>query len=95
MQESRALASKPMIEGRQLRAARALLGWTVDDLARHSELGRATVQRAEGGAATIPANAERLRQAFEKAGIEFLPNAFDRGVGVRMVHPDTGAAPKD
>ena len=38
-----------MITGRQMRAARALLEWTVEDLARNAGLNRATVFNIEKG----------------------------------------------
>jgi transcriptional regulator with XRE-family HTH domain len=74
-------------EGRLLRAARALLGWTIDDLARAATLGTATVKRAEHGGATTQANAKRLRSALESAGIVFQEATPEAGVGVRLRGP--------
>lgn len=72
--------------GRQLRAARALLKWTADDLAAASQVGVATIRRAEiyddelkGNASTVSS----IRRAFEEAGVEFIPENGG-GAGVRM-----------
>ncbi len=68
----------------QCRAARALLEWSLDEVAQRAGVGRNTVHRFESGevkprAATLTV----LRLAFEKAGIEFIENG--RGPGVRLV----------
>jgi transcriptional regulator with XRE-family HTH domain len=63
------------ITGRQIRAARALLRWTADELAEHSKLGVATIRRAESVDGPIPitvANADTIVRAFEEVGIEFI-----------------------
>jgi transcriptional regulator with XRE-family HTH domain len=39
-----------MISGAQVRAARALLGWTAKELARKANVGISTVQRIENSA---------------------------------------------
>jgi DNA-binding XRE family transcriptional regulator len=62
-----------MITGRQSTAARALLGWTLDDLAKESGLVRSTVHSFENenrlpSAGTVTA----IATAFERAGIEFI-----------------------
>jgi len=64
-----------IIEGRQLRAARALLGWSQQELARHANVAASTVADFERGQRVpISDNLEALRTALEKAGIAFLPN---------------------
>jgi hypothetical protein len=73
------------ITGAQIRAARALLRWTADDLAERSKLGVATIRRAEAVDGPVPitvANADALVRTFEKAGVEFL-NGDAPGVRVR------------
>ncbi|WP_371055735.1 multiprotein-bridging factor 1 family protein [Rhodosalinus sp. K401] len=74
-----------MIDGRQIQAARALLGWSQRQLAEAAELSVPTVQRAEG-AARLRASAEAhaaIRAALEAAGVVFLdPNGG--GPGVRL-----------
>jgi len=59
----------------QLRAARAFLRWTAQEVADAARLGVATVRRAEaqdGLLGVTAANEEAIRSALEAAGIEFL-----------------------
>jgi hypothetical protein len=77
------------ITGSQIRAARAFLRWSADDLAARTKLGVATIRRAEAqdGIITLtPANADAIQSAFEAAGIQFI---FENGggPGVRLRHP--------
>ncbi len=74
------------ITGAQVRAARALLRWSADDLAARSQLGVATIRRAEaqdGPLPVTPANASAIRGAIEGAGVEFIPENGG-GAGVRL-----------
>lgn len=78
-----------MISGPQIRAARALLGWTVHDLATRSRLSYATVQRAEsspGIPSTQATNLFAIQQALEQGGVVFLDPGENRagGAGVRF-----------
>lgn len=62
-----------MITQRQIRAARALLGWDAADLAEKAGLTRATLSNIENGlvqarAATI----EKIKKVFIESGLEFL-----------------------
>jgi len=75
-----------MCSSGQIRAGRALLRWSSADLARHSGVGTATIQRMEvmegvpsGQVRTI----EALRSALEGAGVEFVGSPSDRP-GVRL-----------
>ena len=64
-----------------------MLGWSQDDLARAAFVGRQTVTDFERGARMpIANNLASLRQALERAGIEFLPGDNDAGSGVRLGH---------
>jgi transcriptional regulator with XRE-family HTH domain len=75
-----------MITGLQIRAARALLRWTAQDLAQAARLGVATVRRAEsvdGRPALTEANAAALRRALEEAGVTFI-DENGGGPGVRL-----------
>jgi DNA-binding XRE family transcriptional regulator len=76
---------KPLASS-QIRAARALLRWTVDDLAREAALGRNTILRAEAAdnqtSLTI-ANDLAVRRALEAAGVEFIDDDGS-GPGVRI-----------
>ncbi len=75
-----------MISTGQVRAARALLRWTAEDLANAAEVGVATIRRMEvldgvpaGNVKTLVA----IQQALEGAGIEFIGSPDD-GPGVRL-----------
>lgn len=64
----------PTIE--QIRAARALLGWSQADLADRADLSQTGIARIENGtnkpnSSTI----EKIQAAFDKADIEFLGNS--------------------
>jgi transcriptional regulator with XRE-family HTH domain len=62
------------LSGGQIRAARALLRWRVEELARRTSLGRNTIKRAEandGNTSLTAANELAIRHAFEAAGVEF------------------------
>jgi transcriptional regulator with XRE-family HTH domain len=85
------------ITTRQVRAARALLGWTQEELADRAGLGLSTVRliergephpsEAKRGLSIDPENVATLLGAFEAAGIEFLaPGAAIEvgGEGVRL-----------
>ena len=75
-----------MVTSAQIRAARALLNWTVRDLADRAGVHRNTVTRAETDA-TGPGHAqEAIRKALEDAGIEFIPENGG-GAGVRLRTP--------
>jgi transcriptional regulator with XRE-family HTH domain len=74
-----------MITGGQIRAARAFLRWTADQLARKAQIGVATVRRAEFAddePSITVANAAAIRQALEAAGVEFT-NGDAPGVKLR------------
>ena len=75
-----------MISTRQIKAARALLGWSQADLAQHSSVSEPTIARLEsvdGPVAGRPSTAEKIRAALEKAGIEFI-DENGGGPGVRL-----------
>jgi len=67
-------------------AARALLRWRAEDLAKASAVGVATIRRAELAerqTSMTAANDLAIRRALEDAGIEFIdPNGG--GPGVRL-----------
>ncbi len=74
------------ITGAQLRAARALIRWRAEDLAKAAKVGVATVRRAEGLDGPVgmtAANEEAIRNALETAGVEFIPENGS-GPGVRL-----------
>lgn len=79
----------PAFTGVQLRAARALLGWSTQRLALESGVSLASIRRAEFGAGSHQTNeavAVRLLIAIESAGVEFTA-AEGRGPGVAFRQP--------
>ncbi len=74
-----------MIEASQVRAGRALIGWSQAELASAAGLPLATVERVETGeGAPVPAEAiDKMRAALESAGIAFI-STNGGGVGVRF-----------
>lgn len=72
----------------QVRAARALLGWTQSDLAARAGVGKQTVVRFEGGGhAPIGAVLEAIQTALETGGAEFISDgaaSIAGGAGVRL-----------
>jgi ribosome-binding protein aMBF1 (putative translation factor) len=70
----------------QIRAARALLRWSAEDLAHQSALSVATVRRAELKeleTSMTTANDLAVRRALEAAGVEFI-DENGGGAGVRL-----------
>jgi transcriptional regulator with XRE-family HTH domain len=66
---------KPPISGAQLRAARALLKWSMHELSAQCRVSRSAIARGEkvDGALSMQArNLDAIRRAFEEHGIEFL-----------------------
>lgn len=58
---------------RQIKAARALLDWSQDDLAAASKLSVATVRKLElGHISPRGETMQNIRRAFEDAGLEFI-----------------------
>ena len=75
-----------MISGRQIRAARALLGISAKDLANLSGLGWATIQRYETKDELAVGQAEKvgaLKSTLEAQGIEFIGDPI-ASPGVRL-----------
>jgi predicted transcriptional regulator len=71
---------------RQIKAARALLGWSQDDLADHSGVSAPTVKRLEASEGDIGGRAETgeaLVAALQEAGVEFIAENGG-GAGVRL-----------
>jgi transcriptional regulator with XRE-family HTH domain len=75
---------KKDITPEQIRAARALLDWSRENLANVSGVTVRTLARIES-AQTVPRDStlEALAQALEHAGVEFIP-ANGGGPGVRL-----------
>lgn len=80
---------RPPLQGAQIRAARALLRWSAEELAQVSALGANTVRRAEvteGTTSLTAANDRAIRRALEDAGVEFI-DENGGGAGVRLRKP--------
>ena len=76
----------PPLTSAQIRAARALIRWSAEELARHSVVSVTTIRRAElmPSATTLTrANDQAIRRALENAGVEFI-DADKGGPGVRL-----------
>ena len=79
----------PPLTSAQIRAARALIRWSAEDLARHSAVGVTTIRRAElvpSATALTRANDQAIRRTLELAGVEFI-DAEIAGPGVRLRTP--------
>jgi hypothetical protein len=78
---------KPLTSA-QMRAARALIRWSAEDLARETALSVTTIRRAEltdEETSMTAANDLAVRRALEAAGVEFI-DENGGGPGVRLRH---------
>jgi len=69
------LTSEPQISGAQIRAARALLKWSVRRLSQQCRVSRSAISRSErvdGPPPMQERNLATIRRVFEEHGIEFL-----------------------
>lgn len=78
-----------MITGRQIRAARVLIGWSVEELTRQSGVSYATIHRiehADGAPNVRMTSLVAIQHALEQAGVIFLSPGQHAagGEGVRM-----------
>jgi transcriptional regulator with XRE-family HTH domain len=77
-----------MLIASQLRAARALVGWSRKELANRSEVSINTIQDFEiGGSDPKQGTIQKWRRALEVAGVEFIDPTDDKGAGVRLRSP--------
>ena len=87
-----------MLVSEQIRAARAALKWTIDDLSNQAEVSVRTIKRIEAARGVPSANTqtlEAIRTALEAAGIEFIGTPTD-APGVRLHRlPDARSAPQE
>jgi transcriptional regulator with XRE-family HTH domain len=78
-----------LITIRQIKAARALLGWSQSDLARHSGISEPTIARLESAEGQLGGRGDtvrKIRAALEISGIEFI-EGNGTGEGVRFRKP--------
>jgi hypothetical protein len=88
---------KKALTGSQIRAARALIRWSAEDLSRRSAVSLRTIRRAElaeGHTSMTAANDLAIRRALEAAGVEFIDDDGG-GPGVRVRHRPRRAASKE
>jgi transcriptional regulator with XRE-family HTH domain len=82
---------RKLLTSAQIRAARALVRWSAEDLARATALSVATIRRAElseGETSMTAANDLAVHRALEAAGVEFI-ESNGGGPGVRLKNPAT------
>ena len=73
------------ISSDQSRAARGLLNWTQDDLAKNSCVSRATVADFENNSrAPLTNNLRSMSDSMFAAGVEFISEDGTSGVGIRF-----------
>ena len=75
-----------MVSIRQVKAARALLAWSQDDLAAKAAVSKPTIARLESGDGELrgyPDTREKIIAALENAGVIFVEENGD-GPGVRL-----------
>jgi predicted transcriptional regulator len=71
---------------RQVKAARALLGWSQSDLADHSGVSEPTIARLESATGELGgrgATIKKIREALEAGGVDFIEENGG-GLGVRL-----------
>ncbi len=68
----------------QVKMARAALGWSSRTLALHAGVTPNTVTNLETGKTVRPSTLERIRAAFEKAGLKFTNGRGTAGVVVAV-----------
>ena len=76
-----------MITGSQVRAAKALLRWSGDDLAKKAVIAISTIRRIEAEDGVLSTanikTIDAVQKALEQAGVEFIGTP-DHQPGVRL-----------
>ena len=81
---------------RQIKAARALIGWSQEELASRAGISLPTVKRleaADGELGGRTRTGDNIREALEKAGVEFI-DENGGGPGVRLRKRQRGTPPR-
>lgn len=79
---------KRMLDPAQLRAARAILGWSRQGLADASGTGRETIQDFESrGSNPKRATMTAWEKALKKAGVVLIDGTDEHGPGVMLREP--------
>lgn len=78
----------PSMNGEQIRAARALVGWSANELAEASGVSYPTIQRLDATRGPVSGRFETvqaIRQALEAQGVQFLDSGqVAAGPGVAL-----------
>lgn len=83
-----------MITSEQIRAARALLGWSQPDLARASGIAENTLRNIERGTSDPRSSTlSAIERAFDEAGVMFIDLGVDIRPGGRGVRFKAGDRP--
>jgi predicted transcriptional regulator len=84
--------SIPKVSIRQIKAARALLGWSQEEMAAVANVSTPTIKRLEAVDGPLGGRSEtgdKIRKALESAGIEFIDeNGGGPGVRLRKRSPE-------
>ena len=75
-----------MLLSSQIKAARALLGWSQGELAEKANVALPTLKRIENGQGIVRASAEnawKIQKTLEDGGVEFIAENGG-GAGVRL-----------
>lgn len=81
-------AEDGLLTREQCRAARAMLHWSQDDLARRARITAATIRGFERGQSRLKHSTARLlRLTFEASGVCFIEAGTGAGAGVCLAKP--------
>lgn len=81
-----------MISAPQTRAARGLLNWSQRELAQRANVAPRTLALFEQGKRfPYERTVDRIRAAFEEAGVAFLDDGKSTGVILSKTHSASGA----
>jgi transcriptional regulator with XRE-family HTH domain len=89
------IKSIPKVSIRQIKAARALLAWSQEELAAAADISIPTIKRLEANDGPLGGRSEtgdKICKALQIAGVEFI-NENGGGPGVRLRKSKYGNAP--
>ena len=80
------------VSTRQIKAARSLLAWSQEELARFADVSIPTIKRLESNDGPLggrSSTGQKILNAFQEAGVEFI-DENGGGPGVRLRKPSKG-----